>query len=121
MTNTSYYRKLDLWLSAVVIVSSAIVAAKASFYMPDIVTSILALITVVTTAWVGKIKPAENADRARMAWALLGNAIDRFDQKEPGADANSVRRACELGEAIIRRTTPLALATVDQMRSKVTA
>ena len=116
-----YYRILDLWLSAVVIVSSAIVAAKASLNLPDMFTSILALITVIAAAWVGKTKPAESADRTRMAWALLGNAIDRFDQKEPGADTDSVRRACELGEAIIRRTTPLAIATVDQMLNKVTS
>jgi hypothetical protein len=82
----NYYRQLDYILSAIALISSSIVAAKATFQtFPDSeeIIGILAVVTVIATGWIAKVKPSETADRARIAWALLGNAIDCFDQGEP--------------------------------------
>ena len=41
---------------------------------------------------------------------MLGNQIDRYLANE--ANADSVRRTCEYGEAIVRFTAPIAMPSI---------
>ena len=68
---------------------------------------IILFISASLTALLAFLRPAEQADRYQAAWALLGNEIDRYDAGEVSAEA--VRRACQIGEAIVRYTAPVAL------------
>jgi hypothetical protein len=65
----------------------------------------------ILTALIAFFKPSEMADRYRLAWATLGNAIDQFifgsDDIDKGLEA--VRSACLWGESVIRNNAPVAL------------
>ena len=78
-----------------------------SLVTDDYWKQLILLVSAITVALLTFWKPSERADRYRAAWALLGNQIDRYLAEE--ADAESVRRACEHGEAIVRFTAPVEM------------
>jgi hypothetical protein len=98
---------LHYTLGPLATVFAVVAASKFAESLGDYWQHVILVVSGCLTALLAFLRAGEQADRYQSAWAHLGNAIDRYDMHE--VEAEAVRRACEIGEAIVRYTAPVAM------------